>query len=660
MKSGTTSALTVVCVCAALADKAAAQPSSHHALSPVTHGPGRHARRAASDSTGILFATRTRFIEASPSALASNSIRSADQQVCTNQETLTMLSQPSARSVLHRVPFRSILAATAAVLGLGTPAMAGDITITPADNLQAAINTSANGDTIRFSPGTYNQIAIIDGKSLTLEGIAGAEVTILTANALNNTVLRVINAPAPGVTIRGLTVRDGTAPGTAGSPDGYPNDGGGISASNSPLTIEDCRFIGNQAGDDGGAIYTLAGGATITDTLFDSNSSTAGGALLIRGASAVDGCTFTNNTGDSAAGAIYFLGGSSGNISNSMFRMNQSPAGQGGAVFTATVLGLSFTNCEFTQNMATTTGGAISAGDLASAGTITLRGCSFTKNTAFGAGGDGGAVYAGINASLDIAETTFTRNGCPDNGGGIYKTGAGALTLGRSGFFGNVALRGGGLRSNTTSNLSNCAFVGNTASASGFGGGLYVGGTPFNVINSSFVGNQGAEPSIGSTVASVFKNCIVRGNAANPAINAVHAFTYSNVEQTGIRAGVGNINASSNFAGTPSAGLDATWGTDDDQYGDLQLLAGSPDIDAGDSPAALSLPLDLPGQNRNQDDPATPNTGLSAWALNVDMGAYEFQPAPPQPACPADFNNSGGVSVQDIFDFLAAYFAGCP
>lgn len=29
-------------------------------------------------------------------------------------------------------------------------------------------------------------------------------------------------------------------------------------------------------------------------------------------------------------------------------------------------------------------------------------------------------------------------------------------------------------------------------------------------------------------------------------------------------------------------------------------------------------------------------------------------------ACPADFNNSGGVSVQDIFDFLTAYFAGCP
>jgi hypothetical protein len=30
------------------------------------------------------------------------------------------------------------------------------------------------------------------------------------------------------------------------------------------------------------------------------------------------------------------------------------------------------------------------------------------------------------------------------------------------------------------------------------------------------------------------------------------------------------------------------------------------------------------------------------------------------PACAADFNNSGGVSVQDIFDFLAAYFGNDP
>jgi hypothetical protein len=33
---------------------------------------------------------------------------------------------------------------------------------------------------------------------------------------------------------------------------------------------------------------------------------------------------------------------------------------------------------------------------------------------------------------------------------------------------------------------------------------------------------------------------------------------------------------------------------------------------------------------------------------------------PPVATCPADFNHSGVASVQDIFDFLAAYFAGDP
>ncbi len=34
-------------------------------------------------------------------------------------------------------------------------------------------------------------------------------------------------------------------------------------------------------------------------------------------------------------------------------------------------------------------------------------------------------------------------------------------------------------------------------------------------------------------------------------------------------------------------------------------------------------------------------------------------PNPCTPACPGDFNRNGSVTVQDIFDFLAAYFAGC-
>ncbi len=35
-------------------------------------------------------------------------------------------------------------------------------------------------------------------------------------------------------------------------------------------------------------------------------------------------------------------------------------------------------------------------------------------------------------------------------------------------------------------------------------------------------------------------------------------------------------------------------------------------------------------------------------------------PGGANPCCPADFNNSGSLGAQDIFDFLAAWFSGCP
>ena len=48
-----------------------------------------------------------------------------------------------------------------------------------------------------------------------------------------------------------------------------------------------------------------------------------------------------------------------------------------------------------------------------------------------------------------------------------------------------------------------------------------------------------------------------------------------------------------------------------------------------------------------------PGTGGGAMTLNVVTNLAA------SPICPADFNHSGTLSVQDIFDFLSAWFAGC-
>ncbi len=56
----------------------------------------------------------------------------------------------------------------------------------------------------------------------------------------------------------------------------------------------------------------------------------------------------------------------------------------------------------------------------------------------------------------------------------------------------------------------------------------------------------------------------------------------------------------------------------------------------------------------------------SAQAGGTDLGPSAgaavalIRVTPPAPSCPADYNNSGSVTVQDIFDFLSGYFSGAP
>ena len=45
---------------------------------------------------------------------------------------------------------------------------------------------------------------------------------------------------------------------------------------------------------------------------------------------------------------------------------------------------------------------------------------------------------------------------------------------------------------------------------------------------------------------------------------------------------------------------------------------------------------------------------LTGGAFTLTGGFWPVAP------CTADFNGSGAVTVQDIFDFLGLYFAGCP
>lgn len=141
--------------------------------------------------------------------------------------------------------------------------------------------------------------------------------------------------------------------------------------------------------------------------------------------------------------------------------------------------------------------------------------------------------------------------------------------------------------------FSGCTFSGNLADS---GGGIY---------------NSYSNPAL--------TNCILWGDTAKTSGNEVYndsstpTFSYCDVE--GGVSGNGNMNSDPQFLRKPDAGDDATWGTTDDDYGDLHLTDLSPCIDAGDPSAPGDTDIDGEIRIVDGDLDGTPT---------IDIGADEF------------------------------------
>jgi predicted outer membrane repeat protein len=281
-------------------------------------------------------------------------------------------------------------------------------------------------------------------------------------------------------------------------------------------------------------------------------------------ASVLDGVTITAgdanwpNTASPYAhgGGIYLAGGSSPIIRNCIIQANNSMYGGGGAY-------------------------------LSSSSPI-LFGCVFVQNTALNS--DGGAVF---NTSSSPAITNCIFNGnAAFFGGGIYDLSQSSPTLVNCAFSGNKSSdTGGGIQNESSSaTLTNCTFSHNTAVK---GGGAIATDTP----------------------SSTLTNCVLWGDTAQFGIGEIYQspstiITYSDIQ--GGFTGTGNLNIDPQFVRSPSPGGDGTWGTADDDYGDLRLQATSPCINAGSNAAVpAGVTTDLAGNRR-------------IIGPSVDMGAYEY------------------------------------
>lgn len=122
-----------------------------------------------------------------------------------------------------------------------------------------------------------------------------------------------------------------------------------------------------------------------------------------------------------------------------------------------------FTNCTFTMNSTTRSGGAIATN---SGAMTTVNGCEFSWNSATGnLGVGGGGAIAALSGSLtlNILGSTLTENDTEGNGGAVWAHGVGTLLIDGSSITVNRALGNG----------------------SSFGGGVYVDSVTTATINQS-------------------------------------------------------------------------------------------------------------------------------------------------------------------------------
>ncbi|MFC1559977.1 choice-of-anchor Q domain-containing protein [Candidatus Margulisiibacteriota bacterium] len=494
--------------------------------------------------------------------------------------------------------------------------------------IQAALGDTgylSNGDVITTEAGIFNEYDIIwpafPINNITLRG-AGSTETIISTEALGRGISI---EGGVSLTIEALTVIGGRAP--AAGIDRPGEHGGGVyhPSSSGTLSAVSCRFINNRgsngavgmannAGGDGGAVYT-GGGASIVGCLFFDNRGGSsnnngrggsGGGVYADAASLFIDSEFTLNR----AGAKGGQGGgvyvdSAGTFINCTFSSNESAAGNpvagsGGGAFVGAA-GI-FTGCIFTDN---TAGNALASpgggGGFLCFGNVTLTDCSFFGNKAgssSNSGAGGGGAYIGGTAT--VTNCVFSRNEAGDGsvsnggrGGGIWFAGSVGGSIVNSWFYmntagdGGVPGSGGGVYLNNGDiTLVNCTFYNNSPgvlATLGSGGGVYLSGTGSRlIVNSIFWAN------VGVSAAQIY---------------GASSIDYTNVQSgeagiSGSNYGTGNISAEPRFISTDEASLYF-----------LVLNDGSPCIDTASTEAPSP---DLAGNVRPH-------------GLGNDMGVYEFQ-----------------------------------
>ena len=429
---------------------------------------------------------------------------------------------------------------------LGTARRAGAATITvtvnldglapgPVGSLRNALSSAVSGDTIDFNVGLNGQTIVLTNgvlpvaNAVTITGLGAANLAIS-----GNNLYRVFNVTANNVTISGLTLTKGNAPG-AGS------NGGAIiqnNGSNGTLILDAVTVSGSTAYGKGGGIYLYKGTLTLRNgTVISGNTASTGrggGIFNKYGTLTVSNSTITGNTSGRGGGGISLYNGSVLALQNSTVSYNNAKSGGGVYCSSATA---TIDNSVLTKNNAINGGGAIystfstlkiqnnskltfntaskGGGALYSSGTVTIDNSTVSNNTAVKNGGG----IINNSGNITIQNGSVVSNNTAGNtyaGGGIRNTGT--LKIDKSTISSNSARNGAGVYNyNGTLTVQNSSVIsGNTATNKG--GGVYSKGTltvKYSTLSGNAAYNGAGVYVVLGTNNNLIANSTLSGNAAS-------------------------------------------------------------------------------------------------------------------------------------------------
>ena len=290
------------------------------------------------------------------------------------------------------------------------------------------------------------------------------------------------------------------------------NDGGGILAAGSDLTITGSTITENTAPDCGGGLFLSHTNANITGSTIEGNQAAYGAGVYLNDSPDVaeadctgshthniTGTKINRNTANTLGGGMYVGTKSNVTLTGSTLDGNATTdktGGQGGAIVAYGAGDITLDSTTITNNDAAVGGGLFSLGFAVSDTHITLRNnTKFTGNTA----ASGAGIYlmrsSGNNILLELSDSAIDNNTASSSGGGIFAYDGVQINANKASFNGNKAANGAGIylygKNNKVMAELTDSFIDNNI-ASDWGGGIFAyNGAEVKANNTSISNNKG-------------------------------------------------------------------------------------------------------------------------------------------------------------------------